>query len=329
MEQLAKVSGAIRSQTAPADTSFLWFRIIDPGQPLVVEPRYFNGTTWVPMAGSGPITLDITVAGVGSVGGYSDGDVITAGTTLQEFAEKLLTQRIAATYTNPSLSLSIAGGQLFEVGDQQNVQVNVNFNQNDGGASTEFRLSKDGAVIETDNTAPIPNANYTDLVNIVNGNIPFVGSLDHLAGPIKNDNFGDPSPTGQIGAGTIGSNTQNIQGVYPYFYGSTGDGDANNVNIYGGTKVIANIGSSIVVPFAAATNFHWFAVPTNFNNPGTYTSWEENALNQGAIGGASNLFASKITRSVTSTGLNTNWTIDYDIYITNFQTAGVTLTLSK
>lgn len=49
LQELGKVAAALFSTSAPSDTSFLWMRIFDPGNPNVVVPYYYDGTTWIPL----------------------------------------------------------------------------------------------------------------------------------------------------------------------------------------------------------------------------------------------------------------------------------------
>ena len=269
------------------------------------------------------LVSDITVnVGGEDVGGIEDAQVLASGTTLQQFAEALLRKAIPPTYVQPELDLAVSGAILGEVGDQLNVTITPTFTQNDGGVATEYRVTKDAASLVVDNSAPIPEASYADTLTFVDGDIVYDSEMDHDQGAVKNDNLGDPDATGQIAAGTVGSEAKTFTGVFPWFFGVSADGVIANIDVYAdGTKVIEQIGDFIDANFAT-DGFLWFAVHKTSNNPKVYSQWEriDYAINKGEVGSSSDLFAAAVTKQVASSGLSADWTEDYDLYITNYST---------
>lgn len=277
--------------------------------------------------------ITVSVNG-GGVGGYDFEEVLAQGTPFTDVWEGLLRSAASAVYTQPTITLSgsnfSSGTKTTEVGTSESISLTPTFTQNDAGSATQFILDKNTSPYINDITVPIPNASYPDSFTAVEGTIVYNGDITYSDGPVLNDSLGDPDPSGQILSGTITSNNVTYNTVYPWFFGSSSSSSITGPAIYAGSKVIEVIGSSIQASFSGTDFFFWFAVPSSNNNPKTYTSWESvsDSNNSGSIGGVSNLFRSPTTISVTSTGLASNWTIDYDLYVTNFKTIGTPMNLS-
>jgi len=284
---------------------------------------------------SGVTTEEITVSvNGGGLGGYDFLETIANGTPFTTVFRELLRSAAPATYTQPSISISgnnLANGtKTGEVGLNETVIISPTWTQNDAGSSNQFVVDKDDVAIHTDTTVPIPDASYNDTIN-AEGTFVYHGEMSYNQGPVLNDSLGDPDPSGQIPAGTITSNDVTYNKAYPWYFGTGATAPSSGSDILAGTKVIEVIGSSIQADFVnVSPELLWFAVPSSFNNNKTYTSWEDNgdSNNAGSIGGASNLFGDSSVISVTTVGLDSNYTIDYDVYVTNYATLSATLNLS-
>lgn len=119
------------------------------------------------------------------------------------------------SYVPPTLVLSATGdteGE-YESGEEINPILNRTFNQNDAGALTGSTLVRTpGGTI----SASFP---YTDVdYQVVDGDTQYQATANYAAGPVKNNNLGNPDPTGQIGAGAITSNILHYIGVRAVFY---------------------------------------------------------------------------------------------------------------
>lgn len=124
------------------------------------------------------------------------------------------------------------------------------------------------------------------------------------------------------------SSNQIITGYYPYFYGkSATQQNATQIKsiIESGssTKVVNNAAGSLIMAFNAVGEWPWFAIFDSFS---TKTTWYENALNNGNIGGVTDLFASPTTLSITSP--DGYWIVNYKIYPANKVTTISTATIS-
>ena len=126
----------------------------------------------------------------------------------------------------------------------------------------------------------------------------------------------------QLSADTFTSSSSTLTGIYPYFYGksasqpSTSD-VATAIQSGSATKVLSDASGTISATFAASGEYIWFAHFANYTNK---TTWYVSDLNQGNIGGGSNLFATPQQQNVSSP--DTYWsTISFDIYISNYSTS--------
>lgn len=154
--------------------------------------------------------ITVQLGSGGTAGGYKTGDVIEAGTTLNNFLKKLLQKQVPPTYKAPTLSLSGDGDTPVECGTQQTLKINASFTQNDGGALTSYTLKR-GAETLIDGDSSITE--YTDEnVTIPDGSITYSATASYAQGPIKNDNLGQPYPTGRIEAGTTSQATKQYTG---------------------------------------------------------------------------------------------------------------------
>ena len=133
-----------------------------------------------------------------TLGGYKTGDTISAGTSLETVVKKLFAKQIPPTYIAPTVSLTTNGGTSagsYEIGTTISPQLKATFNKNDGGNLTEIKIID----VSSGTTSPL-NATVDSFV--LNGQISYRASATYEQGEVKNDNLGDPYPTGRIAAGT-------------------------------------------------------------------------------------------------------------------------------
>ncbi len=160
---------------------------------------------------------DVTVSGIGTVGGYSDDDVIEEGTTLTEFVKGLVQVTVNPTYTNPSASLAISPSSTQEIGASVTFTLTPSFTQNDAGDLNEVEFFYDSTSLgtQTDLTA------ITDTETIQAGTQTWSVEISYDEGDVLQDNFGNDYTTGQIEAGTITA-SRSVTGAYRRWYGAYG-----------------------------------------------------------------------------------------------------------
>lgn len=138
-------------------------------------------------------SITVQLGAGGSVGGYSTGTTINANTPIQTILNTILQKLIPPTYTNPYATLS--GTTDYEIGSSPTLSLTSTFVQNDAGAFTARRVYDGATQIGT--TSPLSYA-----TGRLTANKTFSVQFDYAQGPIKNDNLGNPYPTGRIQAGT-------------------------------------------------------------------------------------------------------------------------------
>jgi hypothetical protein len=108
-----------------------------------------------------------------------------------------------------------------------------------------------------------------------------------------------------------------INRIYPYFWGKLSDMNVIsdfNALISTGNKFVASSTSTISITFNASNERLWFAIPFSSTPK---TRWFVDNINQGDIGGVTNLFASPVLQSINTPLWND---VNYNIYFSNFLT---------
>ena len=162
-------------------------------------------------------TKDVVLNGVSSFGKYTNGQTIPAkGKTLDEFLYDVVTQVVLPTYSAPSVSISAnpAFGA-YEIGyNPGQVTLSNTYTKNDAGNVTLTTYNKGGtslgAGVNINSPGPITSSiSYNVTVNYGAGTT------------VKNDNLGNPYPTGQITAGSTSSGSGTYSTYSKRYWGGT------------------------------------------------------------------------------------------------------------
>ena len=167
--------------------------------------------------------------GGGSLGGLADGSEIPEGTTLDQFIAMLTAKAVPPVYSQPGVTCRVSTGTAagsYEVGTEINTTLQGTFTQNDAGALTTIEILKNGSSILSQATSPITTEAQT--FTLGEETVSFTAKATYADGQIKNDNLGQPSPDGQIKAGSKTSSAVSFIGKRNLFYG-TGVGTAPTV----------------------------------------------------------------------------------------------------
>ena len=271
--------------------------------PTTGQKVYFNtssGKVWFNAGGNwsggysliNTITTDVT--STTTVGAINAGDIIPAGTTIQELTELLLNKTFYPTFVNPTFGLTNNAG-LREVGSSFSVTLTFNFNRGqilgklDNGIWNPTMLQDYRAGIATSyllNGVSGSNNSASFNVTTILGTNTLTGSVTYGIGTqpkdSKNNNFESPFP-----AGTSPIQSTSFEGIYPYFYykstspitpaimqSAIANGQA--------TKVLASSTGTITIPFEANGEYIAVAYPATST---TKTIWYVNALDNGVIPG--------------------------------------------
>lgn len=209
---------------------------------------------------------EVQLGSGGTVGGLKTGDTIPEGTTMDELI-KLLTQKsVPATYVQPGVTCRVSTGTSagsYEVGTQINTTIQGTFTQNDAGALTTIEILKNGSSILSQATSPITSEAQT--FTLGEETVSFTAKATYAAGAIKNDNLGQPSPEGQIKAGSKTSSAVSFTGKRNLFYG-TGVGTTPSVTSelvrgLSGKQLGPSNGTSFNINVAAGQQYVVIAYP--------------------------------------------------------------------
>lgn len=209
---------------------------------------------------------EVQLGSGGTVGGLKTGDTIPEGTTMDELI-KLLTQKsVPASYTQPGVTCRVSTGTAagsYEVGTEINTTLQGTFTKNDAGELTTIEILKNGVSIQSQATSPITTEAQT--FTLGEETVSFTAKATYAAGPVKNDNLGQPSPEGQIKAGSKTSSALSFTGKRNLFYG-TGVGTTPSVTSelvrgLSGKQLGPSNGTSFNINVAAGQQYVVIAYP--------------------------------------------------------------------
>ena len=283
------------------------------------------GTDWEPLQGTGSVGGDISapsflVYGT-SLGKYNDGDTVPAFPTIQEQIRDLGQQVTQPSWVNPTggISSNVTPSLLYEIGQVLTMNLTTSYTANDGGAVTSQTIEKDDTSIGTSS----PLNNYALTVSAITQKID--ATLNYAAGTGTKDTTPPTTPVpNPIGASSIDTNDLNYRGIHPVFIVVTDTDPTVNqalldtaTQVQNGNFQISSTGT-VTVNFATGPNPKYLTIFYPASST-TKTTWFVTSLNNGAIGGGSNLFGDVINLNVNSP--LTRWTnVAYKAHKTNFAT---------
>jgi hypothetical protein len=208
-----------------------------------------------------------------TLGKYNVGDsVYAAGKTLDEFLYDISTVQIAPSYSAPTASVSISGTSSFEIGTRMDLLPSINllytFNKADAGLEVSPSTAifyKNGASLGAGVTSDAAAGTVSGATRILTTSINYtVQNISYTDGAIKNDNLGNPYPTGKIAAGAInGSNTASITTFQYSYYGAS---TTSVVSDYFKTT-LKSAGKSQTLSFSSLVNeYIFYAYPSALGN---------------------------------------------------------------
>ncbi len=197
-----------------------------------------RGQVFPGRSGGGASKLDQSLTSTKNVGGIANGQTFPAGTSVTDILREMLIEEEAPQYLAPTLSLSAsyANNALIEVGTTLNVALTAAYNQRDGGAADQVVFKADGAAVHTDTQSPFTHSYTHQLI----ASLALLATVNYQQGPVQSTNLGNPSPNGQIPAGSKNSNTVTLRAVRRAFWG-TGQPS-------GSSSEIRSLGNSLLNP---------------------------------------------------------------------------------
>lgn len=242
----------------------------------------------------------------------------------------------ASIASNRSVSLAVSGGGgTLEVGSTASRTLTASFNQGsitngDGtsgpslvGAASLYTFTGTGigSVAQSSNTYSLGTP------AVVFGSNNWAVTVNYAAGTgAYYDNKGNAGSNldGSRVSGSVSDTTSSptINGIYPYFWGLA-DSQLSAAQIIAeieagnGNKVVSSASGTISIQWNASSKYLWFAHDSTYT---TKTVWYVTALNNGSIGGGTNLFGSAVTGDVDSP--DALWSArNFKTYITNYATS--------
>lgn len=245
---------------------------------------YYNGETWDEIdVGSDVLDEAFTVTGV-TIGNLTEGTVINKGSSAIDILKEMLIKVIPAKYTAPTVKIS-SNINSVEIGKRISPKLTVTFIQNDAGTVTSSSIKEGDTTLSTGFTFVIPEFS-------IGGDKTYTAEVSYSDGAIKNNNIGQPSPDGQIKAGTITASTA-IKAYRPYFGFASDSGAIPTADIVRGQNIkglnLAN-GGTIQVVTEPSSRLVCFAYPAtlrdctkiryeNLNDDENKTAFESMLLN--------------------------------------------------
>jgi hypothetical protein len=166
--------------------------------------------------------------------------------------------RVVPTYVTPNTTFTgNPGTSGLEIGQTINIVLTSVFHAGDSGGATTQSIKKNGTVVDTDGTYAEAN------LIIAAAPVNYQSFVDYLQGPIKNDNFGDPYPTGQIMAGQSQSPVLQYKGTYATWTGPLASNPGSSSDIrdnIGLNKVLLGDVQNNILILNTGTTYHKFVV---------------------------------------------------------------------
>lgn len=163
-----------------------------------------------------------TVRGSVPFGKYAPNTVVPAAASAFEQYREAWTNVLHPNYVAPTaVLLSTPSTSGLEIGQSVDVDLTLNFNQNNAGTETARVINKNGS----------PLGSTEDTIVISASAITYQGNVSYGQGAVLNNIEGVPDPVGRINAGSVNSNSITYQQtVYKRFYG-TGSIPTNSAQV--------------------------------------------------------------------------------------------------
>ena len=278
------------------------------------KPMYLTISVSGGTGGTSLITEDIL--SMFDIGGIDEGETIVEGTTLTEFAKKMLQSTFNPTYTNPTFSLTSNQSSNVEAGLITNLILTYNFNRGSingklvGGIwqPSTFQDYRAGIavkfIIEGQDMLLVNNRTLTNQQFVDDGN-SFGGSVQHAIGPqplnSEGQSYQSPFPANTI------NRSRTINGRRRLFYGDS--------NFATTSALIRSLSDSLLNPSNGSTftiNIPIGATNVVFAYPATLQDISSVKYVEGLDAEIKDVF---VQSNVSVEGLNGYNPINYKVYI--------------
>ena len=134
---------------------------------------------------------------------------------------------IPATYSTPTVGISSNKSSSYEIGTDMtslgSVNLSYSYNQYDGGTmvANSQVFYKNGTSLGAGVSSDVNAGTLSGTSRYLTSSISYYVNVTYNAGPVKNDNLGAPSPTGQIGASNVSSGSITISPFQNRYWGKS------------------------------------------------------------------------------------------------------------
>lgn len=237
----------------------------------------YSGDTWVNSTYEDPKTKN-SIPSTVTVGAISPGDIITSGSTLDDFITQLVSQTYYPTFTSPSASLSSSISNS-ESGTISNITLTLNFSKGSINGNLVDGIWNPSAK-QNNRTGLVTN--YTidgtdlDLINnkiltdyqVVDGANSWTSQVDYAEGPQPLDslgnNYNSPYNAGSLSPG------RTIYGYRKLFYGFSNDAlDSDDIRSLSNSLLNPSNGTTFTINIPNGATNVVFAYPATLRDVNT------------------------------------------------------------
>lgn len=197
----------------------------------------------------------------GPIGGYRDGDVIKAtDTILKVFKNIFNCDPIPPTYYKPEMNIVTDLKDEYESGDEVNLDLDIEYIQNDGGPLKTVEIKLGGVVLAS---GQITHLNKD--ITIPAGRSQLEVTVEYLEGPIKKDSKGQDYPEGRIMEGSLTYSKEVVGIDFAYMRVSPNEIDLSDPSVIKTWEEKFKIGTadSYKLPIPEGTKYIVIAYPSS------------------------------------------------------------------
>ena len=251
-----------------------------------------------------------------SIGALAEGAVIPAGTSIDELLNMIVAKAIPATYTKPSVAVSVTSGKSagnYEVGTSITTSIKSVFTKNDAGDIVSNTIYKDGAQVTTGATSTVNAADQTFVVPA--GTVRFNSSASYEDAPVKTNNLGQESKENWFAAGSVSSGNLDFVGKRKAFYGAGNGGvptlTSQVVRGLAASKMNPSNNTVLEIPVAIGQQHVIFAYPATLRDVTQVMYVETNDTGMASSFTKSTVSVGGADATESSVG---NYATDYKVY---------------
>lgn len=135
-----------------------------------------------------------------TVGGIHEGMIIKDDDNLFQTLRRMLRPPVSPSYIRPTITITGTTPLNREIGEIITIVFTVSKVQNDGGRLLDYTIKRGDSIVYFEGDNPFTESDIQLMEDTT-----YQASMEYEQGPIKNDNEGNPDPTGRIEEGVATS----------------------------------------------------------------------------------------------------------------------------